>query len=244
MSHRPFRICLVTALWLRETLERLVLGYYSQLKLDGVELILVAVGSEGRSSMERAMDNGWHYVEAENDPLSDKWNHGIAAAALHDPDAVVVLGSDDLLNEQYFYSILDEYKDGPGVIQLADAYFHDAKTGETVYIERAYPGAGTFISAEILRRMGWRLWRSGKNRYLDKEMSEYVRREAYPFEWRTIRDCESRGIVLVDIKTQINMWTLDDNKRITDNRHVHVDGPDLFSKHFPTVYGKLKSLTS
>jgi len=238
------KIALVTTLWKRDALERIVLRYYRDLKLDGIQLILVAAGSEGRASMERACDNGWHYVEAPNNPLSDKWNHALSAARLYNPDGVIVIGSDDLLNRGYFKMLVEEAKSQAGVIQLADAYFYDTANGEAVYMPRCNPGAGTYVTSEILRRMGWRLWRSGINRYLDREMSNYVRREAYPFEWRTIRDCESRGIVMLDIKTSVNMWSLDDNKRMTGNRQVVEDGPELLTEHFPTVYGKIKSLTS
>jgi len=238
------KIALVTTLWKRDALERIVLRYYSDLQLDGLELILIAVGSEGRSSLERATDNGWHYVEAPNSPLSNKWNYGAMAASNYDPDGLVIIGSDDLLNKSYFDMIVEEAKTDPGVIQLGDAYFYDVASAEMAYIPRCNPGAGTYVTSDILRRMGWRLWRSGINRYLDREMSNYVRREAYPFEWRTIRDCESRGIVMLDIKTSVNMWSLDDNKRLTDNRQVEQDGPELLTKHFPTVYGKIKSLTS
>jgi len=94
------RLCLLTCLWQRPELSRVVLQYYRDIRgtLTDVELEFVAIGSEGAASRQIAEANDFHYFEHANSPLSAKWNFGLQQTGAFDPDGVVLVGSDDLLS--------------------------------------------------------------------------------------------------------------------------------------------------
>lgn len=98
---RP-RLVLLTCVWQRPALTEIVLDYYQRLQTRlaaHLELILVAVGSEGPVSRQRCTRFGFHYHEHPNQPLSAKWEQGLRHCRQHQADGVVIVGSDDLLSE-------------------------------------------------------------------------------------------------------------------------------------------------
>ena len=71
---------MLTCVWKRPKLTKIILSYYSKLKKEiknTVNLELVAVGSEGNKSRKICEGAGFHYFEHENQPMSNKWQYGL-----------------------------------------------------------------------------------------------------------------------------------------------------------------------
>lgn len=122
------KLVLLTCVWGRHHLTEIVLSYYQfiQKQLTGrVELILVAVGSEGQVSRKLCEDCGFNYFEYPNLPLNEKWNFGLGQARAFGADGLVTIGSDDLVEESVFDRYAALLKEGIGFFGFKDAYFVD-----------------------------------------------------------------------------------------------------------------------
>jgi len=227
-------IGLLTTLWKRHDLERVVLSYYRDLKVDGVDFVRLAVGSEGATSEAVAVESGWEYIKAPNNPLSDKWNKG-AKALRGRVDAICVIGSDDLIASEYFEAALVQIQTGAGAVGHIDCWYYDMDTSECIRIDRAHPGAGMIITAPVLDRMSWEPWPTGVNERLDGAMSNRMHTVGAP---NALRKVASSDAVIVDIKSGTNKWSLDDMKQ-TIGRFTRVSADDLFSKNFPGIREKI-----
>jgi hypothetical protein len=93
------RLALVIAIYNRHDLESLVIERYKeQSKKYGFEIIIA--GSEGEASQKIA--KGCHYIEIKNYPVSVKHNALINKAKELDVDGVVLSGSDNIVNDNYW----------------------------------------------------------------------------------------------------------------------------------------------
>ena len=113
-SGRPCRVGIVSAMWQRLELTDLVFSHIADMKAavaPFMELLPVVAGSEGDASRAVAEQNVFSYREVENLPLGAKWNAALSLLRDQDVDGVVILGSDDLLNERFFHvlkTLVDE----------------------------------------------------------------------------------------------------------------------------------------
>lgn len=207
-----YNIGILTTLWKRHDLESLVMEYYRCLHIDGINLVRVAVGSEGAVSRFNAESSGFHYVEAPNDPLSDKWNAGMRY--LKDKvDAVILVGSDDILSESAIRTLVAEWENGADMVGLEDLwYYEDGRLYESI---RSHPGAGTILGASVLMRVDWEPWPKGIDRRLDGHMTNRLHTDGYPCRCKYIDKNIEKGLLLVDIKSDVNMWSSADMAQMT-----------------------------
>lgn len=204
------RLIIVTAIWKRHPLTKIVLDYYSQLAQDGPhDISLLAVGSEGKASETLCNDAGWNYIKAPNEPLSQKFNAVFEGARKYEPDAVLLVGSDDLLE----YMIIDYYMKHYGpeenyLLGLRDIYFYCIENSKAIYFPGYGPpspktiGAGRIFSRSILEQLKWRPW--GEEvlpRGLDTACTK--RMERLGIGEVAIPMCNTKGI-LCDFKMRMN----------------------------------------
>ena len=181
---------MLTCVWQRRELTRAVLGHYQRLQrqLEGeLDLQLLAVGSEGPQSRQLCETRGFQYVEHANSPLSHKWNAGVQAARALDPDALVIIGSDDLLSGGLLRTYALKLEQGFDFFGFRDLYFLDLATARLGYW-RGYEastdaiavdspvGCGRCFSRELLNKTGWRLWprHPQVDRFLDLVAFHYL----------------------------------------------------------------------
>lgn len=225
---RLYNIGILTALWKRHDLEALVMEYYRQLHIDGLNFVCVAVGSEGDVSRFNAESSGFHYVEAPNDPLSDKWNAGMRR--LKDKvDAVIVVGSDDLLSEKAIRTLVAEWENGNDMVGLEDLWYYEG--GRLFESIRSHPGAGVILGASVLMRVDWEPWPAGVARRLDGHMTNRLHTDGYPCKCKYIRDNLEHGLILLDIKSGVNMWTVEEMSQMT--QRVHEIPAERLDEAFP-----------
>jgi len=219
-SSNPPHLTVITALWKRPALARLVMRRYRNIahELGGrVRLSFMAVGSEGAKSRKLAESCGWDYVEAPNAPLGKKWNTGmLAVKAKHDPDGAVIVGSDDWLNAACFEHYAASLAEGNLFIGFQDIYFLYWKKMKTLYFGGyTHPqrvgealGLGRCLSHELLERFKWQPWWNSLNRGLDLSMTKGMRKLLTPAELKErcdVRKMADVGGVMVDIKTPLGI---------------------------------------
>ncbi|MCP9289998.1 hypothetical protein [Gracilimonas sediminicola] len=162
------KIGLLTLLWKRHKIASFVLNHYSQMQLDGIELVLHCVGSEGEVSQSIAEQAGWNYTEHPNDPFSDKWNCASEWFKDKDVEALCIIGSDNLLNEEYFYRVAGAVKAGLDSVRLGGSVLRNVKTGEMLYYGNVMVGSGKAWSRELLEKLNYKMWIPGRGRGSDK----------------------------------------------------------------------------
>ena len=122
------RVCILSSIWKRDELTRAFLRHLATLKDDiaDFELDCVIVGSEGEKSRKMVEEFGHHYVEEENQPLSRKWNTGLKSTRLMNPDAVIILGSDDFTSPRTIQSLCKSISQGRLMTGLMDMHIFDS----------------------------------------------------------------------------------------------------------------------
>ncbi|MGI0501005.1 hypothetical protein, partial [Limnospira platensis] len=135
------KIVIYTCVWQRPELTQVVLSHYSYLKqeLSGkIQLELLAVGSQGKNSQQLCESCGFDYVDYPNLPLSAKWEYGLNCCAHYDPDAVIIVGSDDIISQSLIEFYDQKLQEGLIFMGIKDGYFFDAMSGEMIFW-KGYP---------------------------------------------------------------------------------------------------------
>ncbi len=156
--------------------------------------------------------------------LTDKWIAGAEFMRHIDVDAVMVLGSDDLVSTSYLTTIANKLNSGEHVIVANSLYYLDAVKIKAIRATCTRVGAGRVISAELLDRLEWRPWELGK-RHCDSSMDRTLHVVIPRSEWAFIE-----GEVLLDVKTDINMWSF---YHVSKMDHFGIDPEVLVNKYFP-----------
>lgn len=234
------RIGLLTTLWKREGIENIVLRHYSNLEIPGVELVRLAVGSEGADSLLRAAQNDWHYIAARNRPLSNKHNKGMEWFRDQGVSAVIVIGSDDLMTADTIRYMIDRYRGDADVVVMEDLYYLSSDADRLFYDVRAHPGAGTIYGSKVLDKLNWQLWPADEERRLDGKAMNRVHRIAYGHPVRYVENCRNKGLMLCSLKSDTNMWSISDLRENTGR--VTPADIQLFDDAFPGVREELKAL--
>ena len=106
-----------------------------------------------------------------NEPLSIKWNAAVMSLEDLEFDAVILLGSDDYVDEAFVQFVSDQIEKYE-MIAFTDLYFEDE--GVTYYwsgydgTRRGEPaGAGKVYTKPFLQRIKYNLFHEAKNRGLD-----------------------------------------------------------------------------
>jgi hypothetical protein len=234
----------VTTLWKRPELTRLVLEHLRQLReaLAGeLRLEVVAVGSEGDASRQVCEGLEVKYVEAPNHPLNAKANAGYRRARQLGVDAVMRLDSDTLASESLFRALAARL--GEGSVGCLDVYFLDLASMQLCYNppyslfnQRLYNllkggwrrvgepvGPGRCHSAAVLDDLGWEPWDRDPPLAKGLDGAEMKRLRRHDHALRGFQLAELGGC-LVDVKTPRNLTPFDP---VRERRLLHPQGPRL-----------------
>ena len=226
---------IVSALWGRPRISGAVLHYYGNLVLSGIDTTLVAARSPEDPAPAPGV-KGWHYAEAPNEPLSDKWNAGMRLMQELSPDAVMITGSDDVISAPYIEAAAAEIAKGADYAYFDTLCCYDMDTCRAYLSNPARMGAGRVLSRRLLDECDWRPWPSGLERRLDGGMDEKLSPSL--LGQRIIRADHVDGALCVDLKSSGNMWGFDRLRSMLRRTHP-VDGPALMHRHFPSVAHEL-----
>lgn len=144
-----------------------------------------------------------------NEPLSYKWNMAIRTLEQVDFDAVILLGSDDYIDEAFLRYVERTIPDFD-MIGFKDIYFQNE--GDLYYWKgydnnrKGEPcGAGKVYSRKFLECIKWNLFDIARDRGIDK------------ISWQRVKDAKAKvhittlkenGLLLVDIKDGEGMTPL------------------------------------
>lgn len=216
---------LVMPIYRRPKLTSFVLRHWHRQihRLRGqVNLHLVCVGSEGgeSSSLITGLTDVMSYIEHENEPLSAKWNAGVQVAKHIRPDAVISVGSDDILSDEILLAFQAKLLEGHDLIGLRDLWFFDIakqylgywpgytsdkpRFGEPV-------GCGRCHSRKVLDAVGWQLYpttATAKPVTLDSESSKFFTSHGFTFDAFSLNSLWP-GAKAVDIKSDLSLTTFD-----------------------------------
>ena len=273
VAEKPFTVVVYTCLWQRPVLSDFVFGHYAGqrerlLREHNVALELYVVGSEGNHSASLAKKHSAGYVEHMNNPLGAKHNYGLSALKEKIPhlDAVVVVGSDDVLNDRFFIRVRKLMTDPANKIHLVglrDLFFYDIASERLAYTRgyrvvktdvAAAIGLGRTFSRSVLDAMNWTLWDPERNRGLDQSAVRRLMRNIIGIDEVSIALVgREEGIFAMDIKTKdaggTNIWGFDavieavgKNGRFYDFEEFDskAELDRAFGADFVTKIGKLK----
>jgi len=201
------KIALVIAVYKRHDLTKIVLDNFRlQAKKYGFEIIIA--GSEGNASKRLA--KCCHYIEVDNDPLSDKHDAMITKAKELDVDGVVLMGSDDIVSDSYWDWVYSLDSNAKYLQGLKDIYFYSTKHKQLYYWAgyrngKQIAGAGRFFSRFILDKMDWQLWDSGLQKGLDTNCSSLLLKKGIKEKSVTMQEINA---ILVDVKHEYSITNL------------------------------------
>lgn len=137
----------------------------------------------------------------QNNPLSYKWNMAIRTLQQIDFDAVILLGSDDYIDEA-FLEYVERTIPNFDMIGFKDIYFQHNKglyywSGYTNNRRGEPAGAGKVYSRKFLECINWNLFDVARDRGLDKISWIRVKQAKANIH---ITSLKQNGLLLVDIK--------------------------------------------
>jgi hypothetical protein len=205
------KIGVLLTIWKRHDLAKIVIKSLLEYK-KRYDLEIIVVGSEGKESEKLA--KGCHYIESPNLPVSNKHNAGLAKFKELDLDGMILLGSDNFVNEnviKYFFTLS---ANETNVVGFKDIYFYSTENKELFYFKgytnsKQTIGAGRFFSKFILEKSNYELWSKGLNRSLDYNCINNLK--ALQINENMIELSSIDGFI-VDIKHTENITQLNDLK--------------------------------
>lgn len=207
-------ISIVSAIWQRKALTEIFLSSLQRYEKDyGIRSAIA--GSEGVQSREMCLDYGVAYVETPNNPISGKFIKASQLAAVcFKPDAFLILGSDDFIDDALIQRYLKALKDGVDVAGIKDCYFYHTGSkeamhwvGYTNFRRGETIGMARMLSKKVFNMLRGKMWPANMNSGLDFTMMKKLTHPRMKnLVWQSFH---IKGMVAVDIKGQGNISGFD-----------------------------------
>ena len=214
------KFTILVPVWRRYETLKLFNTCIERLKED-YDIEVVAVGSEpGDKQICEALN--YNYVQAPNNPLGGKLNYGLKACKRLESDAVLMLGSDDILSSNVMLYYIQQLKKGFDFVGFLDCYFMNLETKDMIYWkgyrgQRAGEpiGAWRCLSRNLLNRLNWEAW-DNQHHSVDYTMWNKLKGVK-----KHVTRCKDK-FLLVDLKTSENVTKFRkfDNSEIVHTKTV------------------------
>jgi len=172
------KLAIVTCLWKRPELTDVVAKYYSD-NFPDIDKIAI------KDLEDYQITNyNWKNYSVEPCSLSQKFNCAFIRARIFQPDAVILIGSADLLSKELVDYYQKNYSpDADYVLGLKDLYLYEISTRRTMWWHGFPPayadqpiGGGRIFSRKLLDKINWRPYANMNiNRGLDNNSSIYMK---------------------------------------------------------------------
>lgn len=211
------RLVTVTCFWLRVHVSRVYWAGIDRLRASGHDdvhvIAVVSPVDEQNAALARAQGDHVSVIVHANTPLGAKFNAGVACARSMRPDAVMVLGSDDLLSANAV-TLLRDAALRTSVVGPRDFYFYDVATCRMKYWAGYAPGheryrrpigAGRILRRDALDRLSWAPWPVTKKlRSQDGLLDLAIKKAGIAMASVPLQPAGAFG---VDIKSVENLWS-------------------------------------
>lgn len=206
------KITVVTAVWKRHAITRAWWQWYAELHgwWPDVTLAACVAGTDDPEHERMALEAGAIYVNAPN-VVGRKFNAALHLAKETTPDAVLVMGSDDVFGPKVAAAYCALFADPMPYIGLRDFYFYDTMSGATGYWPGYYhscregepAGGGRVIPRRALDACDWILWDDTRHHGMDGDATRRLRETIGAPVLITAREV---GGVAVSLKGPDSLW--------------------------------------
>jgi len=231
-------LAIITTVWQRPRLTRLVLDYYNSLDIPGVLIrTYAAVSPDEDPTWRDAVPEATIVVESPNAPLTSKWNRVCRRAFEDDPDMLCVVGSDDLLNERYISLFAGMIDYGHDALTSSRCYFFEPKTKLASLLLTARVGAGRFFSRDALVKAEGSLWPEGEHVRADQSQNDRLAELGITLSEIDIllHRVPAGWPIVLDVKDGVNRWGFDDFNPEKNPLCKWVKAPAFLNDLFPEV---------
>lgn len=184
---------------------------------DDFNFINIVVDSDETNKEVFKNDNSFIYLQYGNSPLSHKWNYGSQFLKNIAFDNLIIIGSDDIIDDKLFDIYKSKIQKGVDFIGVKDLYMYDMISNRMFYWE-GYDkeskrhgesiGMARCLSKKIVESLNYNLWGLELDKGLDRSMSERI--DKYCGEYsKYIFNIKDNGISF-DIKSKKNVTKLKD----------------------------------
>ncbi len=196
-SNNDVKIIICSCVYKRFELSKFCINEW--LKLDVYKVIVAYSFDEDYNNLISLCENYPNkliLVKYQNLPLSNKWNHSVYTAKQFKPDAIMIMGSDDIFTESYLNKV--KYYINRDVDYISNTnwaniwYFSNKLMISTErYINRVTPdglGSGRVINSSILNKINWNLYLFDKpiNKCLDgnsfQKISHFIKSKVFDID--------------------------------------------------------------
>jgi hypothetical protein len=208
------KIAIVSAIWERKELTEIFLSSLQRYEKDYGIRSAVA-GSEGVKTREMCLDYGVAYVETPNKPISGKFIKASQLANIaFKPDAFLILGSDDFIDDALIQCYLKALEKGVDIAGLVDCYFYHTGSkeamhwvGYTNFRKGETIGMARMLSKKVFNKLHGKMWPGNMNSGLDFTMMKKLKHPKMKnLLWQSFH---IEGMIAVDIKGQGNISGFD-----------------------------------
>ncbi len=145
-------IAIITAMYQRPNVSRIFCEGIQRLKKTGIQIQTFAAISEA-NSLEICNEYGITPIFTQNKPLGNKWNAVFNEAALTKPDGILILGSDDLISDNYLQWLCNFTNSAVGLDMFGIINCESKEALQFKYTQNKTIGAGRWIPSNILEKL-------------------------------------------------------------------------------------------
>jgi len=220
------KVVITTMIWKRPEITKVWCTAIERIikSFPEVEFNILVAGSEGEKSRLLIESFNFDYIETPNQPLSNKANIRLKACKKYNADYVLLLGSDDFINNKTFNFILDKMKIGYDEIAPLDLYYYDTvskafvycqgytnhRKGEQLAISRA-------VSKSVLNKIGWQMFEPNKTKGLDYGSGKRLKAAVEKPYYYSIKE---NDLFIIDVKSETNITKF---QRRSNQYNVSID---------------------
>jgi len=244
---KPIHFVIMTAAWKRPMVMAIFLLQFEALKAyrpDVYKVDLVVAGTRGDKCEALCKKHTDHYFHTNNKPLGSKFNARLEYIRDNFPtcDAVIGLGSDDLLSVSALEVYGRHYRTGTKAVGIKDFYNMNLLRGTMKYTE-GYKnvrfgepvGPGRMLRREVLEQLNWQLHHPRRSRGLDRTMRK--RLQKHGVRMRLIHQKEER-ICMVGLKGKVSLHRY--NRTLPG---IRMNAKSVITKYFgPQVWAAIRRL--
>jgi hypothetical protein len=177
------------------------------------------------------------YCYTRNQPLGEKWHHGLLVSKIFYPKYISILGSDDYIFNDYFTNILNQYTD-------FDLYLHNnwimvnLKSNKFYHVKYKSNdnglGSGRIINTNFLDNINWLFYPIKQSASLDNYSNMVVNNNKGKIVIGNNNDC-------IILSPKYNIKCMNSLKDIINKGQFDIEEITCNNKYISQYYDKIKS---